>query len=207
MNDVASGVLDALARDRPVALVLRHAERPEIPPDPSGHAMALTEQGRLDAAALGARLGNRIRSVRSSPIARCVETATWLGGRAPALDRRLGDLGAFVADIARVWSDWRELGHDAVLARLVSGADLIPGLHPLLATALALARSLLESVGDEVGVHVFVTHDIVLAPLACALLGRPLGRSEWPAFLEPLALAKDERWIEVRYRGERVRVG
>jgi hypothetical protein len=67
--------LALLPGDRPVALVLRHAERPPIVHGHVGAELALTVDGRAASRRLGVELGNRLRSSRTSPMRRCRETA------------------------------------------------------------------------------------------------------------------------------------
>lgn len=201
-----TGVLD-LPDGATVLLLIRHAERPPLPPDPSGRDVPLTPRGEDQAATLGRSFGARLGRVHASPITRCLATARALARDRPVVsDLRLGDPGPFVADLERAWADWRLLGHDGVLARLCSGDDVLPGLHPLRETTRALITSLLATVACEPGIHVFVTHDVVVAPVASVLLGRPLAETEWPAFLESLAIV-DGADPYVVYRGERRPIG
>lgn len=200
-----SSFLDRLPPDRPVALFLRHAERPELPPDPSSHGVELTASGIREAQELGAELGDRLGSVRTSPILRCVQTADALlagAGRAasPIADLALGNPGPFVADLELAWSEWKRLGHDAVMARLVSGSDDVPGLHPIRRTAKELLAHALACTAGDARIHVFVTHDVVLAPFLVGLLDRGLARDEWPRFLEPLAVHRSELSLRLHYR-------
>ena len=201
-----SDVLSRLPAGGSVALFVRHADRPELPPDPSGHAVSITEDGDARARALGVRLRGRIASVRTSPIVRCVETGRAIAGVEPVPDRMLGDPGPFVRDLDRAWEDFRVLGRDRVLARLASDVDAIDGLHPIRATAFALASHALAIAKASEGVHVFVTHDVVLLPLARVLLSREMPASMWPDFLEPLSLVREGDEVIVGYRELSVRV-
>lgn len=204
-------LLDGLDADASVVLFLRHAERPALAPDPSSHAVRLTIAGRESAAALGRSLSTRLGAVRTSPIVRCVETAEALlrgAGRdeAPVPDPALGNPGPFVADLALAWAEWQRLGHEGVMTRLVSGVDDIPGLHPIRQTAWALLEHALAAVEGQPGVHAFISHDVVLAPLLVGLLDRPLTRDEWPRFLEPIAVRRDAISAVLRYRTMELRI-
>lgn len=199
--DRLAEVLAGFDDDPSIALFLRHAERPELPADSSGHSVSITDAGLEAAYAIGRALAGRIGAIHTSPIRRCVETARALGDDV-VVDPMLGDPGPFVADVDRVWEDWKRLGHDAVLSRLVSGVDLIPGLHPIRATAERLGAHALGVAAHHPGVSVFVTHDVVLAPLAMSYLRRPFAHEDWPEFLEPFALAMRPGGVVGAYRSE-----
>ena len=87
------------------ALILRHAEREDIPPGTFGTDVSLTACGIASAERLGAMLfGIRPQmTVTASPVPRCESTARAIlrgGGLSEdlALDWRLGDPGPFVVD-------------------------------------------------------------------------------------------------------------
>lgn len=59
-----------------VKLLLRHAERPSLKNNPFPDDVNLTDKGIKDAIALGESLCNMLGAIYSSPITRCVQTAT-----------------------------------------------------------------------------------------------------------------------------------
>ena len=94
--------LEAAPRDRPVAILLRHAAREELPPDRVGFEVPITPAGAWLARELGALMGERLRSLPSSPLPRCIRTAESLAAGAGldtpvAPDRLLGDPYQFYA--------------------------------------------------------------------------------------------------------------
>ena len=107
-SSVSSGIADQLGKlphEADAALILRHAEREEIPPGTFGVDVSLTSCGVASAERLGATLSS-LRpkiSVTASPVPRCNSTAAAImrGGKwaeKVALDWRLGDPGPFVVD-------------------------------------------------------------------------------------------------------------
>lgn len=191
-------------RDRPVAMVVRHAERPPLPVDANGDDLPLTESGALAAHTLGARIGPRLASVVTSPVRRCRETATAIAiGAGAAADARLEPLlgapGAFVDDAQLAWGNWQRLGNEGVIEHLVRSDDALPGMVvPALAVArlLTLVRTCLDAGTD---VHVFVTHDAVLAPLVSRLLGT--GHVAWPDFLATALIWRAGAGLRVWFDG------
>ncbi len=68
--------LDRISRDRPVALLLRHSVRDRLPPGDAGNALPITDIGRRLARDLGGLLGERLRTLHTSPLPRCVQTTS-----------------------------------------------------------------------------------------------------------------------------------
>lgn len=181
--------LAELPQDRPVVLLLRHSVRYDLPPDAPGNDVPLTEIGRALARDLGALIGARLKSLHSSPVPRCIDTAASIRDGASlglniTQDRLLGDPGVFVLDGPRAWSNWQKLGHEGVMAKLVSGTGIMPGMaDPDFAARFLTHHALAQADGDA-GVHVFVTHDSVIAATASRMLARPQGAADWPWYLE-----------------------
>ncbi len=199
-------ILDRTPPDQALILLLRHAAREPLPPGLPGDDVLLTSDGRVSARALGARIGAQLRTLHTSPVLRCVETARALVEGADVEmrvveDAHLGAPGVYVEDSALAWSAWLRLGHAAVMAHLVAG-DRLEGLaEPRRATA-RLVEHLLATAGGTPGVHVFVTHDALVAPAAAHLLGRTLEPDDWPEYLEALGLVKGPS-VTATYRGWR----
>ena len=61
--------------DSPVALLIRHSARDEIPDGGTGMELPLNDLGIRLCQELGRELVGRVRSARSSPVLRCVQTA------------------------------------------------------------------------------------------------------------------------------------
>lgn len=181
--------LDRIPRDRPVALLLRHSVREDLPAGEAGRILPITAIGRRLACQLGEALRGRLITLRSSPLVRCVQTAEALrqGAGAPLAvvpDHLLGDPGAYVLDDRRAWENWEARGHEGVMAHLVSSSDALPGMARPDEAARFLVLHMLAVAGQAPGVHVFVTHDSLVTATAARLLHRPLGTSDWPHYLE-----------------------
>jgi broad specificity phosphatase PhoE len=190
---------------RSVAILLRHAERPEIPEGSPGMEIGLTEAGTAAARRIGAALGERIRTITTSPVARCRTTAMLM---CEGADRQLeisdqpllGAPGAFVADGDVAWENWRRMGNEGVIAHLMGSSEALPGMHPPELAARRLLGLLAAALDREAGLHLFVTHDAVLAPLVARTLGHPLEREQWPGFLDAMMLWREDGELVARYR-------
>jgi len=190
--------------DRATVLLLRHSARGPLPPDAPGNEVPLLPEGTALAGALGLQVGPRLRTLHTSPVRRCVETAVALAAgagvaRRPVEDRLLGDPGVYVTEGAAAWRTWLALGHAEVMARLVAG-DRLDGLADPIAASRALVRHLLGTAGGEPGVHVFITHDSIVATAAAHCLGLLLPPTEWPWYLESLVFWAGDAGVTARYR-------
>jgi broad specificity phosphatase PhoE len=204
----ASFDLVPLPTDRPVAILVRHAERPPLPRDLSGHDVSITDQGQRAARRFGDALGARVASITTSPVRRCRETAIAIAAGVavnnlePRLDRLLGDPGAFVVDGERAWENWLRLGNAAVIEHVVTSDEPLPGMAAPREAARRLLRLLHERLGEGTGIHIFVTHDIVLAPFVSRALA--LSHVLWPDFLAAAVLWRDDTdtrlWFDGRER-------
>lgn len=179
----------------PVAVLLRHSVRDRLPPGKIGYTLPITPVGAALGSELGALLGSRLRTLHTSPLARCVQTAEAIRagatvraggtGDIPIVrDRLLGDPGVYVVDEDRALSNWEERGHESVMEHLVSQDRPLPGMADPAPAARFLVQHMLARAGDRPGLHVFVTHDSLVTTTAARLLGEPLGKNDWPWYLE-----------------------
>ena len=190
-----------------VALIVRHAERGEIPSGEFGADVPLTAQGMADAQRLGAAL----RSVReqvsavSSPVRRCVQTSEAIlrGGGLPgvaALDRMLGDPGPFVVDPQVSGKLFLQTGIFEIVHRQLGDTEPPPGMRPTaegIELLLCLTTDNLENQGR---LNVYVTHDAVLSVLVATLFRSPLEETGWPQYLEGLLLWRTARLLHFSWR-------
>lgn len=202
--------LASVPQDRAVVVLLRHSVRDYLPPGDAGYMLPITEVGRGLARELGEHLRGRLRTLRASPLLRCVQTAEALaeGARvdlAVVPDRHLGDPGIFVIDNRRAGEIWEALGHEGVMRHLVTGSDALPGLGRPDEAARFLVHHMLAAAADQPGIHIFVTHDSLVTATAARLLGQPLGVGDWPWYLEGAFFWRDEVGVNTVYRGREAR--
>ncbi len=198
--------LDQVPPGKPVAVLLRHSVRDELPPNEAGNAVALNDIGRRLAFQFGERLRGRLRRLHTSPVLRCVQTAELLNAGAGTnleivADRLLGDPGVYVVDAQLAWSNWERLGHEGVIEHLVSVSDPLPGMAQPDEAARFLVRHMLAIAANETGLHVFVSHDSLVAATAARTLGKRLSKSDWPWFLEGAFFQQTDGGVHVVYQG------
>lgn len=197
--------LAAVPADRPVALLLRHAERDPLAPGDLGYTHPINDSGHGLAHSLGRQLGGRLAGLRSSPLQRCVDTARALADAAASplpvvADHMLGDPGAYVIDPLAARANWLQLGSAGLMAHLIAHDEALPGTLPPAIGARRLVAHMLACAGATAGVHVFVTHDILLAVTAARHVGAPAGPDCWPAFLEGAFFWQDDDGLHAAYR-------
>lgn len=208
--NIAIDIVDLPAwRDRSGLVVfIRHGERESVPSHEfPRHDAPLTANGRREAESMGALFADRLGAVRCSPVPRCVDTASAVlagakGTRAPAHDRLLGDPGAFVVDGDLAMSELVARGFHPAARQLGLGEQLPGFANPDLATTqlLTLARSLLRA--EPPGVHLLVTHDLILSTLVARIRGGALEEHEWPGYLHGVAVWIDDQQLFSRYGRE-----
>ncbi len=202
--------LDRIPGNRPVALLLRHSVRDELPPGDAGNALPITDIGWRLARELGGLLGGRLRTLHTSPLLRCVQTAEALregAGASGAIvtDRLLGDPGVYVIDGRRAWSNWERLGHEGVMRHLVTESEALSGMARPGEAARFLVQHMLTITGEVDGIHVFVTHDSLVTATAARLLGQPLGPGDLPWYLEGAWFFRVDGAVCTAYRDHEAR--
>lgn len=206
------GHLSRVPSDRAVVVLLRHSVRDDLPPGDAGYQLPINEVGHRLASELGKHLRGQLQTLHASPLPRCIQTAKALGeGAGAALevmpDRLLGDPGIFVLDNRQGGANWKELGHEGVMHRLVTQPTALPGMARPDEAARFLVQHMLAVGADRPGIHVFVTHDSVITATAARLLGHPLGASDWPWYLEGAFFWRDDEGVNAAYRQRQARRG
>lgn len=197
--------LERVPTGAPAALLIRHSVRNSLPAGDVGYTLPITEAGERLAQDLGAKLGERLATLHTSPLSRCVQTAEALRRGAGVSveiveDRLLGDPGVFVVDGARAWRSWEARGREGVMEHLVSREEALPGMARPNHAARFLAHHMLSVAAGAPGLHLFVTHDSLVTATAAQLIGEPLTSAEWPWYLEATLLWQSSGEISVSYR-------
>ena len=190
-----------------VSLVIRHAEREDIPAGTFGHDVSLTGDGVAASERLGAALSERgAISVVSSPVPRCVQTAEAIlrgagSSTTATTDRRLGDPGPFVVEPNVSGPLFLELPISEIARRQLQDADPQPGMRPTAEGVEILLNLTTGNLGEGGRLDIFVTHDVILAVLVASIIGPPLEKVGWPGYLEGLFLWRSRTRLRASWRG------
>lgn len=185
-----------LPADRPLLLLTRHSVREPAPNGIATYDLPLTLEGVALAEHWGRQWQRPLHGLYSSPVGRCVDTATALarGAGLPDLAVTTTDMlmepGCYVHSIGHVGPLFLQLGPLAFANRHLR--EPLQGILSPAAGAERLLRHLHESQGRAGSVTVHVTHDTILAAFVYHLMGREhLQEEDWPWMLEGVWL-----WFE-----------
>jgi len=190
-----------------VAIILRHAEREEIPAGTFGEEVPLNTRGVTTAEKLGSVLARRGPvSISSSPVWRCVQTAGAIlrGGsqtKGTTLDWRLGAPGPFVVNAEASGELFLQVGILDIVRRQLTGTAPPPGMRDTAEGIELLLGLIANDLGQlgRLGIH--VTHDSILAVLVAWLYGVPIEATIWPDYLDGLLLWQSEERLNLSWRG------
>ena len=190
------------------ALILRHAEREDIPPGTFGSDLPLTANGLASAEGLGATLSN-LRpqiSVTVSPVPRCESTARGIlkgGGwtEEVALDWRLGDPGPFVVDEEVSGALFMEVGILDIVRHQLTCTGPPAGMRATSDGIDLLLRLTAKDLRSSGRLNVYVTHDAILAVLVAYLYQLPIDEIDWPDYLDGLLLWRCGNRLHFIWRG------
>ena len=208
--DPVASILEQLAmvpKEADASLVIRHAEREDIPAGTFGHDVNLTTEGTRAAEELGTALSEyRALTVVSSPVPRCVQTAEAMlrgAGSTPQVvtDSRLGDPGAFVVDANAAGPLFLELPIPEIARRQLQDGTPLAGMRPTSEGVEILLELVTSALKKNGRLHVFITHDIILSVFVAALYGRHVDEIGWPDFLDGLLLWQREKRLHLSWRG------
>ncbi len=190
------------------ALILRHAEREEIPQGTFGVDVPLTTSGVASAERLGATLSG-IRPLvyaSASPVQRCVSTATAMlrgCGRPEEVvpDWRLGDPGPFVVDEEVSGALFLETGILEIVKHQLTHAEPPAGMRQTTQGVDLLLGLTTNDLCSRGRLNAYVTHDSILAVLVAYLYRIRIDEINWPGYLDGLLLWRSGDRINFIWKG------
>lgn len=198
-------VLSMAPSAAPIVVLMRHAAREPVLTGLPDAELPLTEHGRLTARALGAMLAPHLRSIRSSPVRRCRETAAeLLTGAGLALpcpnDTLLGEPGVFIRDSNQAWPVFTTHSMSDLVSALLEPRRLLPGMEEGGVAVTRLLSHLFAQSHGSSGLHVAITHDYLVTVTALKMLGLAPQPPLYADFLEPLALWCQDQHLWAYYK-------
>ena len=200
--------LSSIPSQADVSLILRHAEREDIPPGTFGVDVPLTASGVTSAERLGTMLSATRSQVRAttSPVPRCESTARAIlrGGDWPeevVQDWRLGEPGPFVVDEEISGALFLQIGILEIVRHQLTHVEPPVGMRATsegVDILLELAANDLRSGGR---LNIYVTHDAILAVLVAHLYRLPVDDISWPGYLDGLLLWRCRDRLYFIWRG------
>lgn len=189
------------------ALLIRHAERGNVIPNEASHTINLTINGKHDAFNMGMEMKETLGDIYTSPIIRCVQTASWIvygsgTNHRIKISKKLGDPGAWIEDDQIAFKSFIDLGIHKLIKRLLSGEN-VPGMKDF---KLGFS-DLLNFISKELKTHngkvpVFISHDAVIAPVVGFALKTTNPDIIFPTFLEGTIILRNSSGYKLYWRGK-----
>lgn len=183
-------MFERLPKDKPIAVLMRHAEREEIPANEFGNDVVLTESGREACVALAKKIPYAIRNLYSSPVKRCLQTAELFLPFSKAVvvvqSSLLGDPGIFIKNFEQVHQHFMRHTPAYIVRQLLNDQANPPGFcDSTELTVYQLINFLLTS-STQQGFSLFVTHDSILMVVLGILFTDIELNMLWPDYLNML---------------------
>ena len=183
-----------------IALLLRHAERDEIPKGSFGNEVLLNEQGKQNAHRFGESLAEmKVNKIYTSPIERCIQTAEFITkGYGSSLEiietTALGAPGLHITDEKVVGNFYLEYGLDEMYNRFIQGKE-IPGM-PNVDELNYRITTFIKAHTTHNGRTLFITHDMLIAFYHFSINRKIYTKENWVNYMTGLTFKNgiiDER--------------
>lgn len=198
--------MDMLPEDKGVALLTRHSIREQPKNRFAGYDVPLTDLGVDLARAWGSSLSRPISSLYSSPVSRCIETATAMAEGA-GIDMAVnthGSLvepGSYVQDLPVAGPYFFKLGPLAFAQKHLRNE--VRGVLTPQEGARNLLQHIKQNLGEQGTLSVHVTHDTILTAFIYFLRQESaLEEAHWPWMMEGAFLWFDRESVHWVWRGE-----
>jgi broad specificity phosphatase PhoE len=150
-----------------ISLLLRHADRDDIPKGSFGAEILLNEKGKQNAQIFGEKMSERkINRIYTSPVGRCVQTAEYItkgyGSSIEIIETTsLGAPGLHISDERIAGDFFLQYGFDKMYKRFMQGKE-IPGIPNINELNYRITNFINEN-STENGTTIFITHDMLIA--------------------------------------------
>lgn len=170
-----------------IALLIRHADREQIPSGEYGNEILLNEIGIENSLALGKTLKDKkIAKIFSSPIQRCVQTGVYIAkGCEEQIDiietQALGAPGLHIIDEVIAGEYYLEHGFFKILEEFRNGITS-PGMRKSDEFYNLLLKFIKDNTSKE-GITIFITHDAVISLFQYCYENKIYTEENWVEYL------------------------
>lgn len=197
--------IESLAMTHGIAVLMRHAEREDIPRGEFGNNVNLTIKGIEDSQLLSVLLKNSLVNIYSSPVKRCIQTAELFAINASNskinLSSLLGDPGIFIANCHEAQTYCLQNSVFSLVQELLTESINPPGFCESTTNAVyQLINYLLLQSGNTMGLSLFLTHDAIFSVVLGVIFKEYPIISLWPNYLEALFCWQRENQLHFIYR-------
>ena len=187
--------LEQNSNDSNFAIIIRHADRNQIPNGHFGNDVLLNEIGIANSILFGKKLvGRKIARIFTSPIQRCVQTAEYIAkGYGTKLDiietTALGAPGLHIADEELAGKYYLKHGFFKILDDFRSGITS-PGMTDI-AEFESKMNDFISKNSNADGITIFVTHDAVISLFHYCYDQTIYTKDNWVLYLGGLTITKN----------------
>lgn len=173
-----------------IALLLRHADRDNIPKGSFGNEILLNEKGKQNAQNFGETLKDRkINRIFTSPVRRCVQTADFITkGYGCSIEiietTSLGAPGLHITDEKIAGEFFLQHGFDEMYSRFIQGKE-IPGIPSINVLNKRITNFINENTAEN-GTTIFITHDMLIAFYHFSINKKVYTKDNWINYLTGL---------------------
>lgn len=200
----------ALQDSGPCIFILRHAEKPIAKNMYIDMANAITDQGVKSSKKLGSILKTlypKVGIVRSSPIARCLETASNIFSVYPDKiliipDAVLGGDGAYVSDNQLAAQYFLEdPSRTDVFIRMQKG-EAFAGMREVNTGTQLLLTKIIQDLENITTPGFYITHDCILALFVGTMVDQIIDKRTWFQYLDGICIKKLDNKINLYWKKE-----
>lgn len=183
-----------------ISLLLRHADRDDIPKGSFGNEILLNEKGKQNAQTFGEKLAERkINRIFTSPVGRCVQTAECItksyGSSIEIIETTsLGAPGLHITNEKIAGEYFLQHGFDEMYKRFMQG-ETIPGIPNINELNHRITNFIKEN-SNENGTTIFITHDMLIAFYHFSINRKVYTKDNWINYMTGLTFKNgiiDER--------------
>ncbi|HMK45911.1 MAG TPA: histidine phosphatase family protein [Methanocella sp.] len=190
------------------ALIIRHAERPNLSVLNFRRNTNLTEKGRDDALKLGKWLhGQQLTGIYSSPVLRCVQTCREIiegaGLNHPGITTRvtLGEPGSYIINPLLVYPYFIISDVPGVIRKFISRGKM-SGFCTLREGSINIVNEIAADISREKVKNLYVTHDAVLAPFISFFTGEKFADDRWINYLDGIIITMNGPELRLIWDGK-----
>ena len=179
-----------------ISLLLRHADRDDIPKGSFGNEILLNEKGKQNAHSFGVKLSDRkINRIFTSPVGRCVQTAEFIiNGYGNSIEMiettALGAPGLHISDEKIAGEYLLQHGFDEMYKRFING-EKIPGIPNINELNHRITTFIKEN-STQSGTTIFITHDMLIAFYHFSINKKVYPNDTWINYLTGLTFINNE---------------
>jgi broad specificity phosphatase PhoE len=173
-----------------ISLLLRHADRDDIPQGSFGNEVLLNEKGKQNAQRFGEQLiEKKINRIFTSPVGRCVQTAEFItkgyGSSIEIIETTaLGAPGLHIKDEKIAGEFYLQYGFDKMYKRFMKDEE-IPGMANIDELNYRITNFIKEN-SSENGTTVFITHDMLIAFYHFSINKKVYSKDNWINYMTGL---------------------